>query len=492
MLRVPAVDAASTASLASTASAADTAPPIPTIAGPRGGARPLLLPLLLPLLFALLPGRASSQERIDLPRALALARDRTPEVAAAGFRRQAAEARLREAKTLRLPTLRLEEMWERTDSPAEAFALQLNQERFSFERFVAADPNHPDPLTTGMTRLELALPLFTGGELSGRIEQARLASEAVRRDGARAGDAAAFAAAEAYVALAEARESVALLATSRETIARHSELARAYVGQGMLVRSELLRAEVELSRVDDLLAEARGGARLAEANLSFRLGADPASAWTLEPLAAEPAAVAPLEDWLQAAGSRADLESARRRLAAWEIEEKVRRAALLPRVGFAVRHDRFDDVPFGAHGGSTSVLATMGLELWNGGRHRAAAAAAKAEADAGRQDVERMERGVRLEVEQAWEELQTALSRRSTAVRSLEAAREAERIVDLRFRQGVAKMLDLIDAATARREAEFRELVARARAHQASFRLAFRAGLPPESILPSDDQGVSR
>jgi hypothetical protein len=46
----------------------------------------------------------------------------------------------------------------------------------------------------------------------------------------------------------------------------------------------------------------------------------------------------------------------------------------------------------------------------------------------------------------------------------------------------------VIDATTARREAETRELVARAQAHLAAFRLAFKAGKAPESAL----QGESR
>ncbi len=161
----------------------------------------------------------------------------------------------------------------------------------------------------------------------------------------------------------------------------------------------------------------------------------------------------------------------------------MRRAALLPRVGLVVRHDLFDDQPFGAHGDSTTIMAMAGIEIWNGGRQRAAVAAAKAEAEAGRRDVERMERGIRLEVEQAWEETQTALARRNTAGRSLEAAREVERILEERFRSGVARTIDLLDAATARREAETRELVARAQIHLAAFRLAFKAGQPPEAAL---------
>jgi outer membrane protein TolC len=302
------------------------------------------------------------------------------------------------------------------------------------------------------------------------------------------------AAAEAYVRLAQAREQAALLEASRETLTRHVEMARVYAGQGMIVRSELLRAEVELARLDDLLAEARGQARLAETDLSFRLGADLAAVWTLEPLPAEVSDPGTLEVWLAQAGARSDLAAMRHMVAAGQLEEEVQRAAARPRVGLVVRHDLYDSLPIGAHGDSTTVMAMAGVDLWNGGRHRAAAAAARSEADAVSREVERMERGIRLEVQQAWQAMDTARSRQRTAVRSLEAAREAERILGERFRSGVSRMIDLLDAATARREAETRELVARAESQAAAFRLTFAAGKPPESALSPEapKEGAAR
>jgi outer membrane protein TolC len=98
--------------------------------------------------------------------------------------------------------------------------------------------------------------------------------------------------------------------------------------------------------------------------------------------------------------------------------------------------------------------------------------------------VARFADGVRLEVRQSYEEALTARARHATALKALDAAREAERITDERFRSGVVKMLDLVDATTSRREAETRELVARAEAHAAALRLAVRAGRRPESVLP--------
>jgi outer membrane protein TolC len=153
-----------------------------------------------------------------------------------------------------------------------------------------------------------------------------------------------------------------------------------------------------------------------------------------------------------------------------------------------VRGDLVDDAPFGDHGDSTAVIAQGSLDLWAGGRHRAAVAAARAEAEAARQEVEQLAEAMRLEVRQAWVAADSSRRRHATAAAALGAAREAERITGERFGAGVVRTIDLLDATTARREAETRELVARADANLAALRLAVAAGQAPESALvPTPD-----
>ncbi len=446
-------------------------------------------PLVLLGLAAALAGPARAAEPPETPSPLTLAgamqkaRESAREVTAAKARQGAAEARASQAKAFRLPSLNLTELWMRTNNPAEAFALKLNQGTFSFPEFVASDPNDAAPLNTGITRAEITLPLFTGGELSGRIDQAKLAAQAASGTSTWVSDNAALSAAEAYVMVAQAEEYATLLHKSRDTVAAHVKLAGDYVAQGMLVRSELLRAQVELARMDDLATEADGRVRIANANLAFRLGAAGGSSWILAPLPDPRPVATPLDTWLATAADRSDLGSARKLLAAGEIEEKVKKAPLWPKLAFVAKGELYGDKPFGSTGTSGSIMAVATWNVFAGGADRAAALAAREDARAGREDVDRFADGVRLEVRQAYEEAKTAEARHETAKKALEAAREAERITEERFRAGVVKTLDLLDVTTARREAETRELVARADAHTAALRLAVKAGRRPESIL---------
>ena len=436
------------------------------------------------VLAVLAAGAVRAEDPLSLGEAMSRARDGAREVAAARARQEAAAARARQTSAYRLPSLSLSETYIRTDSPAESFALELNRNEFSFPNFVGSDPNDPGWSGTAITRAEAMVPLFTGGELSGRIDQARSAAEAAGSQALWAADNAALAAGEAWVMLAQAEEFVSLLTKARDTVKAHVELAKSYVEQGMLVRSELLRAEVELARVEDLLEDAKGKARVANANLAFRIGVPQDSTWQLAPLPEPKGLDGDAATWVASAASRKDLAAARSLLRAGELEEKVKKAAWWPKVGVSARWDLHDKNLFGASGSAGTVMAFAAINVFQGGADKAAAAAARLDAQAGREDVARFADGVALEVRQAYEEAATARARHATAVKALESARESERITDERFRSGVVKTIDLLDAATARREAETRELVARADAHATALRLALKAGKAPETAVP--------
>ncbi len=443
-------------------------------------------------LVGLAGGAVAAAESLQLRDAMAMAREQAQDVQAARSRATAGEARLRQARSYRLPQVSFQEMWIRTNNPAEVFAFQLNQGRFSFQDFVVSDPNDPEYLNNATSRFLLTLPLYTGGEIAGRVDQARLAAQAAEIEAEWIETSAALAAAEAYIRLSQARENVRLLSRVLETVNTHVEMASAYVDQGMLVRSELLRAQVEKSRIEDLLIEARGQARVALSNLSFRLGADTVEDWDLAKLEDPVAPEKGLEEWLSTADSRADLTAARHLLQAAELEIRVKRSGLYPKIGMAARYDMYSDQLFTSDNDSAAIMAMLSVDLFSGNRHRAAKAAAEADYAAGRYQIDQFAEGVRLEVRDAYERAVTAQERFRTARSAQQAAIESERITQERFQQGVVKMIDLVDATTALQEAQTRELVARAEAHLMSLALAAKAGRRPEEMLPIESPDPAR
>jgi outer membrane protein TolC len=192
-----------------------------------------------------------------------------------------------------------------------------------------------------------------------------------------------------------------------------------------------------------------------------------------------------LDGWLATTANRRDLMAAQKMLRAGELEVDVKRAGRKPKLGVVARHDLNDDQLFGSNGQSSTVMLVGSIDLLTWGRHGRAAAAAEAEVDAARTEIEMFEEAIRLEVRDAYERAVSARERHVTAASAQESAAEAERITEARFEQGVVKMLDLLDATTARLEAENRELMARTEAHLADLMLALRSGRSPETALAS-------
>jgi len=399
---------------------------------------------------------------LTLHQAVASALANNPEIRAASERSAAAAERLEGGKRRRLPKIGLSETYLYTNNPAEVFALTLNQGRFDMGGFFLSDPNNPDPLSTWITRADLVLPVYTGGKLSARIGQAESMATAEERSLSHTRDKVTFETITAYINLAKAREHQALLEKAQATTAEHVRLAGQYAAQGVILEADVLQASVYLSEMDDLVMQATNGANLAQAALNFQMGADQTLPRDLTPLPPAGPVAGNLASWISAAlEDRQDLAAARLKLEAGRLEEKATRPGYYPEIAVLGHYDLYDDSIFGANGHSGSVMAVAKIDLLGGGSDTAARAAARHETASFEADIHRFEEGVRLEVQQAWLDLTAARTRHTTARKSLAAAKEALRVRESRFKQGLDKMSDLLDAETALREAEMRELVAR-------------------------------
>jgi len=416
-------------------------------------------PLILVLVIA---ATTVGAQELNIDAAVNAALVNNPEVIAARERAAAATKRFDGGKSHRLPKIGLSESFAYTNNPAEVFALTLNQGRFDMEEFFLSDPNNPDPLSTFITTIDFELPIYTGGKLSARVGQAEAMATAEDYFLAHTQEKVVFETITAYVNLAKAREHQALLEKARSTTAEHVRLAEKYAAEGVILDADVLQARVYLSEMDELLTRATNGARLAEAALNFQMGADQTVPRELAPLAPALPVVGDLNDWITAAvEDRRDLAAARRKLEAGRLEEKATRPGYFPEVAVLGNYSLYDDTLFGSNGHSGSVMAVARINLLGGGSNTAARAAARHETASFEADIRRFEQGVRLEVQQAWQNRATAETRHSTAKSSLAAATEAVRVRESRFKQGLDKMVDLLDAETGLREAEMREMVAR-------------------------------
>jgi outer membrane protein len=351
-----------------------------------------LLWVLSAVLVTPLPAPA---EPLSLTGALELARDNNPSLRQSAARRRAAEAGLSEARRSRLPAVELREIALRTDSPADAFGLQLMQERFSFPEFVNTDPNRPAALNNYAAEIEAQMPLFTGGRLSGGIRQAGAMARAAGDAQRHAGSAVELAVTGAYLNAQLADRAAALARRARETTSRHVEQAQAFFAAGMIVESDLLQAKVQLARMEEGAITAANDSVLARAALNRALGLEQDRQWELDPAPPDPPLPATnLEEALAGARDRrADLQAARENARAAEAGITVARGALLPEIGLSAKASFNDGKIFGSHGSSTTLLAVARWTPWDWGKGLAGLARSRAERTAADEAVREFSRG---------------------------------------------------------------------------------------------------
>lgn len=427
------------------------------------------------------PAGSEAANTLDLAGAIHLAREHNPQLLGSEASAAAAAAARREAERSRLPVLVARERALRTDSPADAFGLQLMQERFSFPAFTLSDPNDPEPIDNFTTQLEVSLPIFTGGALSAGIRQAgemAAAATAIRDHTARAVD---LAVTQAYHGALLAERFRALAERARATTARHVEQAQAFFDTGMIVESDLLQAKVQLARMDENLVRARGGEQLAHAGLNRAMGVELSRTNALvEPESASLPAIDTLEAALaQARAQRADLAAADRQAAAMAAGVSRARAEYFPQIGVAARWDWNDDRAFGTSGDSYLLVAQAEWKLWNWGQTRARVARSQGEHRVAREAQRDRAAQVEFEVRQAWQALDEARQRCAVTASAVAAAERALAILEERFAQGVARLTDLLDAETLAHEQRVRDAQARFDLAIATRMLSFAVGEEP-------------
>lgn len=427
----------------------------------------------------LAPGTGVRAEQVSLSSAVEIALANHPLVLETAALAEAALAARREAGRSRLPQVELSEVAMRTDSPADVFGLELMQERFSFPAFTAANPNDPSPIEDFATQFEASVPLFTGGRITAGIRQADHASRAAASMAAHIRSSVALGVLQAYLDRLLAMRFVELAEKAHDTTRKHVGQAEDLFDNGMIVESDLLRARVQLARMEENRIRARHRLELSRAGLNRAMGLPLDSAFELveEVDSASTPQPPPLAEAIVGARERrTDLAAAHAaaEAAAFGVRREI--GGYLPELAlrglWSFHGTRLTD--FDAR--STAVMGILRWRLFDGGQTSARITQARRHRDAAEQRVRSLEHQIEMEVRQAWQAVDEARARLAVTHEARVAAERALAILEDRFAQGVARTTDLLDAETEAHEARVRDTEARYDLKRALGTLRFATG----------------
>ena len=344
-----------------------------------------------------------------------------------------------------------------------------NQRRYIF----SDEPDSPfqtnlDTNTTGLTGdLSVSYDLFTSG---GRRARIRAAEEQLRNDRLdleRITEEVRLNVSTRYYDLQQADELVRIQQSAVRNAQASLRDAQALEQAGVGTRFDVLTSQVQVARATQDLANALSQQRVSRRQLAVLVNLAESVIIT----AADPVEIAGLwnltqeQSIIQAYKNRAELEQ---QLAQRNINEQQRRIALAslgPQISLAARYNLSQSLDSNNNNNNNfqqtqdftdaySLGANVTLNLYDGGEARARAREAEANIAIAETNFANQRNQIRLDVEQAYSQLQSNFENIQTASVALEQAREALRLARLRFQAGVGTQTEVIDSETRLTQAE--------------------------------------
>jgi outer membrane protein TolC len=323
----------------------------------------------------------------------------------------------------------------------------------------------------GQVRLDqaiLAPQAYLGIRVSRRGEEiARLSTEAVRRD-------VLFAVAQTYYGAATLKRALEVSERLLEVAVRQEKDARVRYQAGAVAKVALLRAEIDRARAEQDLKRSQNSyesARLALAALLVR----PPDFEVADPPDVQLAGdVAGFEQ--MALQNRPEVQASRVNVDLQRGNKQVAQAGYLPNVGVFGQYLISNQAGFTGQNDSWAVGVGLSWRILDGGRRESDIREASARIDEAKASESGVEVRTRLEVRQAYLDLESARANAVKAREQRDLAAENQRLVDVAFRAGTATAVEQADATAQLRTAEIGALTEALSAQLAALRVLRAAG----------------
>jgi outer membrane protein len=346
-------------------------------------------------------------------------------------------------------------------------------------------PNGVGTRSYAQTEVGLEWTLYDFGRTGGHYRQAVARERITELQLARANQTVEFDVATAYldVLLAHSTRKVQEESVRRAQAFLNDTEARRQ--EGVALKDDVLRADVQLSESRAALVSAREGEWDALARLNNVMGRNAGLPLEVVDLDLQPPLPGALIELLeQAADRRPEVALARQAVVAAQEGRQAASAQFLPRIFARAAAGRTDgeNVISGWQEGAGLHVTTP---LYAGGRHRGELRSAEAEIEAALADAQSILDSISLQVNLAYRRVVSSQQQIGLARPAVEQSAEALRIVRQRYRAGTATPTDVIEAETAATRSDQRFASARLDYLSALARVAYVLGSDAASLLPA-------
>ncbi len=379
-----------------------------------------------------------------------------PSIGAAESGVKAADTRIQQAHSARLPKLNYTESWQRSNNPVFVFGSLLTQRQFAESNFALGALNNPSALNNFQSVLSVEQPLFDAGLTKQAEQGAKLGQEMAAEEKHKAEQQIIGRVAAAYYGVLLAREMGNVADTAVRSAEADLERAQTVREAGMSTDADVLSIRVHVAAMKEQQIRRRADLQVAEAALNEAMA---------EPLDSHYTLTTPLTDRTIATErdgvvERPEIRQARLATQLAQNQSTTARAAYLPQVSFrsAFEADRQRFVT--RAGANWFAGVTLRWNLFNGYADRARIEEATHTLNRAKAMEKQATEGSKLEVIRARAELDAASQRIVVAEASIAQAEESLRITKNRYDAGLTTVTELLRSESALAEARSRKLAA--------------------------------
>lgn len=402
-------------------------------------------------LGAMVPAQA-----VDFTQCVDLALKQNPQIL--GARAQVAEARggIREARGHLLPKLSASFTASESNNALTVFGMKLSQRQATFNDFGAGqftgpgtlgvapnNLNHPGTYNNYGTQFKLDVPIWNGGAIWGRLDQAQAMLKAAQSGDEMAKQQLIFALLQAYEGVRAADAAIMVGEKAKAAAESTVKTTRSLLQRGVVVKSDLLSAQVHLEETELALQHAQDAKANALEGLAILIGWPADKPLTVD---APVRPAAPGADLLtlqaQALANNAGIQALQHQVKAAQAGITVARAAYLPHVN-AMAIQEWNGSTLGNAVPSYTLAGVVSWDVLDFAR-----GGGMDQADAKRQQalaaLQEAQDHLRLEVAQDWRSAREAARRVQVRKLAAQQMEEAQRLIRLRYENGVETITGLL------------------------------------------------
>lgn len=398
--------------------------------------------ITLSAIWLSLSAQAQNYQHITVDYAVNIAVESNSHIKMSNLDRKIANADYHQTDAIFLPQITLGYTALTTNNPLNAFGFLLQQESVTAMDFDPAKLNNPGATQNYNAQVEAKLPLLNVDMIYAR-KGARAQEDVYKYKAERTKEYIEFEVRKAYTGLQMAYQARNILRKSLEDVKQIHGSVTNFYNQGLIQKSDVLNAQVQVNTIESALAKAESNIHNASNGLRLLMGLDISDEVYITDSLVQRMGIYQ-ENTLSL--FRSDIMALQKAVDATNMMVKSSKMAFLPRINAFGTYDLNDSKAFKFGNDSYLIGINLSWNIFSGNQNRSKMRSAQYQKDRMQQELSLHIKKEQLELDKAKRDLNDSQIEINKQKVSVEQAEEALRILANRHSEGLASTTDLLMA----------------------------------------------